>query len=189
MKQRILTALILAFVMIFPVMTTAKEIGGKNMPETLSAGTNTLALNGAGLRKKMWFKVYAGALYLSQKSGDAQKIIAADEPMAIRMHFIYDGVAAKKMIKGWNEGFDAGTEGNTAPIKEQIARFNGFFTEEAKEDDIYEVVYLPGEGVSVFMKGKKKGTIPGLEFKKAVFSIWLGKKAANKKLKKGMLGK
>jgi hypothetical protein len=33
-----------------------------------------------------------------------------------------------------------------------------------------------------------KGTIKGLDFKKAVFSIWLGEKPADSKLKKKMLG-
>jgi hypothetical protein len=39
------------------------------------------------------------------------------------------------------------------------------------------------------MKGALKGTIKGIDFKRAVFSIWLGEKPADAKLKKGMLGK
>jgi hypothetical protein len=40
------------------------------------------------------------------------------------------------------------------------------------------------------MKGAKKGTIiQGVDFKKALFSIWLGDQPADKNLKKGMLGK
>jgi hypothetical protein len=109
--------------------------------------------------------------------------------MAIRMHFIYDGVSSEKLIEGWNEGFGKATGGNIGPIKKEIDAFNAFFTEEAKENDIYDIVYIPGEGVSVTMKGVLKGTIQGLDFKKAVFSIWLGDDPADSKLKKGMLGK
>jgi hypothetical protein len=43
--------------------------------------------------------------------------------------------------------------------------------------------------VRVSIKGEVKGTIKGLDFKKAVFGIWLGEKPADAKLKKGMLGK
>ena len=33
------------------------------------------------------------------------------------------------------------------------------------------------------------GTIRGLDFKKALFAIWLGEKPADNSLKQGMLGK
>ena len=167
----------------------AKEIGGVNLPDTLKAGNEELLLNGAGLRTKFVVKVYAGGLYLKAKNSDAQKIIAADEPMAIRMQFIHDGVDAKKLIEAWNEGFANGTGGNTAPIKAEIDKFNSFFSQEAKKGDVYDIIYVPGQGVEVQIKGKVMGTIAGFEFKKAVFSIWLGEKPADNSLKKGMLGK
>ena len=181
------------FVMVLAVFVAAssvaaKDIGGVNLPDSLTAGKNQLLLNGAGLRKKLFVKVYAGGLYLTQKNKDAQKIVSADEAMAIRMHFIYDGVSADKLIAAWNEGFENATGGNISPIKKEADAFNAFFTEEAKKGDIYDVVYVPGEGVSVYIKGNLKGTIKGLDFKKAVFGIWLGEKPADKDLKNGMLG-
>jgi hypothetical protein len=183
------------FAIVFSLFLTAslagaEEIGGANLPDSLMAGNTKLILNGAGLRKKAVFiKVYAGGLYLQGKSTEAEKIIAADEPMAIRMHFIYDGVSSEKLIGAWNEGFEKATGGNLAPIKKQIDAFNALFTEEAKEGDIYDIVYTPDGGVSVTMKGVLKGTIKGLDFKKALFAIWLGDDPADSGLKKGMLGK
>ena len=167
----------------------AKEIGGASLPESLTAGEDQLLLNGAGFRKKLFIKVYAGGLYLKQKDTDPQKIIDANVPMGIRMHFVYDGVSSKKLIKAWDEGFNNATRGNVAPIKAKIDKFNSFFSEEAKKSDIYDIIYIPEQGVSVSMKGKLKGIIKGIEFKKALFGIWLGEKPADKNLKKGMLGK
>jgi hypothetical protein len=167
----------------------AKEVGGVNLPDTLPAGKEQLVLNGVGLRTKMFIKVYAGGLYLRKQDGDAQKIVNADEPMAIRLHFIYDGVSHEQLIEAWNEGFASATGGNIAPIKESIDKFNSFFTEAARKGNIYDVIYTPGEGVTVIIKGKVMGTIKGLEFKKSVFAIWLGEKPADKSLKQGLLGK
>ncbi len=164
----------------------AKEIGGVNLPDTLTAGKDQLVLNGAGLRKKFVVKVYAGALYLLQKSNDVAKIVSADEPMAIRMHFIHDSVAPDKLIAAWNEGF---AKTNTSAIKAQIDKFNAFFKQDAKKGDIYDLVYLPGQGVSFSINSKMIGTIEGLEFKKALFGIWLTDPPADKDLKAGMLGK
>jgi len=183
-----LLIIFLAVLMLTP-MAFAAQIGTVTLPDSLMAGADTLLLNGAGFRKKLFIKVYAGGLYLKQKSADAQTIIDADDPMAIRMHFIYDGVSSKKLIDGWNEGFNNATGGNVATLKTEIDQFNAFFTEEAKKNDIYDIVYLPGEGVRVSFKGELKGTVKGLDFKKALFGIWLGEKPADGKLKKGMLGK
>ncbi len=186
MKKMLIITLTL--VMMMP-MAYAKEIGGVSLPDNLVAGEDQLLLNGAGLRKKLFIKVYAGGLYLKQEMANPQEIIDADDSMAIRMHFIYDGVSSKKLIDGWNKGFNNATKGNTAPIKTEIDQFNAFFSEEAKKNDIYDIIYIPDQGVSVYMKGKLKGTLKGLNFKKALFSIWLGEKPADAKLKKGMLGK
>ena len=65
------------------------------------------------------------------------------------------------------------------PFKTEIDQFNSFFTEEAKKDDIYDIIYVPEQGISVYIKGELKGTIKGLDFKKAVFAIWLGEKPAD----------
>ncbi len=172
------------------VLTTAAlavRIGGVTLPDTLKAGNNTLILNGAGLRKKLWFKIYAGGLYLLKKNNNQNQIINGDEPMAIRMHFIYDGVSSKKMVNAWNEGFEAATNDNVVPIQKEIKQFNAMFNVEVKEGDIYDIIYLPAEGVSVYYNGKKLGTIPGLAFKKALFGIWLCDDPADSGLKEGML--
>jgi hypothetical protein len=178
---------ILAVFMMSP-MAVAKQVGKVTLPDSLMAGTNELLLNGAGFRKKLFIKVYAAGLYLKEKQTDPQKIIDADTPMAIRMHFVYSDVSSKKLVDAWNEGFKNGTDGNISHIKSEIDTFNSFFSENAKEHDIYDIIYVPQQGVSVYIKGQSKGTIKGLNFKKAVFSIWLGEKPADTNLKKKMLG-
>ena len=89
---------------------------------------------------KFFVKVYAGGLYLKGKSTDAAAIVAADEPMAIRMHFIDDGVSSQKLIATWNEGFANATGGATAALQTEIDQFNGFFSEEAKAGDVYDII-------------------------------------------------
>jgi hypothetical protein len=191
-KEEFMIRKIMVVILLVLAMTAsapAKEIGGVNLPDSLAAGKEQLVLSGAGLRTKMFIKVYAGGLYLRKQDNDAQKIIGADEPMAIRLHFIYDGVSHEQLIEAWNEGFASATGGNIAPLKESIERFNSFFTEAARKGNIYDIVYTPGEGVTVIIKGKLIGTIKGLEFKKAAFAIWLGDKPADNSLKKGLLGR
>lgn len=156
----------LMLVLILVIPLHAKEIGGIVLPETPQAGGSNLVLNGAGLRKKLFIKVYAGGLYLTERSSDAKAIVAADQAMIPRMHFIYNGVSAKKLIDAWNKSFEKGTEGNTSAIQERIDAFNALFTVEAKKGDVYDIVYRPGTGVQVVINGEVAGTIAGVEFKR-----------------------
>jgi len=162
------------------------EIGKVNLPDEMSLENDTLILNGAGLRKKLIIKVYAAGLYLPEKSNNSNTILDEDKPMAIRMHFIYKSVSEVKLIKAWNEGFELA--GTSEELQPKIDIFNSYFSEAANKGDIYDIIYEPGIGTSVYIKGELKGTIEGLDFKKAVFGIWLGDKTSLPKLKVALLG-
>jgi len=186
--MRGMASIVLVFCLLLAGSLEAREIAGVNFPDQYPVGDKTLVLNGVGLRKKLIIKVYAGGLYVPQQSGDAKAIWEADQPMALRMVFIHDGVEAKKLVDAWNDGFKAATGGNMGPIQAQIDAFNALFTQTAKKGDVYEYVYAGEKGTSVIMNGEVKGVIPGLPFKQALFGIWLGESPADANLKKGLLG-
>ncbi len=184
---------IIAAVFVFLFLTggfaAALEKAGVTIPDTVTVDGHTLVLNGAGVRTKFIIKVYVGALYVTEPTENAAAVIRADEPAAIRMHFIYRKVDEKKLINAWNEGFDRATDGETAPIQRKIEAFNALFTTPAKKDDIYDIVYIPGKGTRVTRNGKLLGVVPGHDFKKALFGIWLSEKTAVPGVRKGMRGK
>ena len=189
-EERIMNKIAALVVLLLGGMVSAKEIGGVTLTETLSAGGENLVLNGAGLRKKLFVKVYAGGLYLKAKTTDAPAIVASDEPMAIRMHFLY-GVSAKRLIGAWNDGFKAALGKDRGSLQAKIDAFNALFQRKAEKGDIYDLIYTPGSGVALVINGENQGKVEGHDFKKAVFSIWLGEKLADGNLesvKKGMLG-
>jgi predicted small secreted protein len=167
----------------------AKEISGITMPEALQADGAALVLNGAGVRTKFFMDLYVGGLYLKQTQGDAEKIIAADDPMAIRLHIISSLITSEKMEAATREGFVNATGGAAVPLAERIESFIAVFREKINKEDVYEFVYAPGAGTKISKNGKLKTTIQGLDFKKALFGIWLCAKPAQQSLKEQMLGK
>lgn len=182
--------LLLAAAVLIPLSTAwAIEISGITVADTMETEETELLLNGAGIRKKFFINVYAGALYLENKEAEPEAIINGDAPMAIRMLFIHSKVTAKKLIKAWNDGFAKATGSNIGPIRREINAFNELFNEDALKGDIYDIVYTPGAGTEIFIKGTRRGVIEGLYFKKALFAIWLGEDPADASLKKGMLGR
>jgi hypothetical protein len=55
--------------------------------------------------------------------------------------------------------------------------------------DTLAFTYVPATGVEVTVKGTARGTLPGDDFARALFSIWLGKEPPNEDLKAGLLGR
>jgi len=161
------------------------KISDVNIPGTLSNG---LVLNGAGIRSKFFFDLYVGGLYLKKKNSNALEVIETDEPMAITLHITSSLISSKKMMDATIEGFENSTKGNLKPIQKEIDKFVDVFKDEIKNGDIYDFIYRPNTGVQIYKNSKLSTTIKGLEFKKALFGIWLCDKPAQESLKKEMLG-
>lgn len=165
-------------------------INDVTLPATMKAGDGTVLLNGGGVRKKLFFKLYVGGLYLSSKSSDANAIINADEAMAVKLQITSGMISSENMSEAITEGFENSTNGNTAPLKSKIDAFvNTFKKSEIVEGNVFDIVYVPGVGVESYKNGKLEGTIEGMDFKKALFGIWLSNKPADEDLKAAMLGK
>jgi len=177
---------LIAFVICANVSMAQTKVGDVTLPNTVTLSGEEMNLNGAGMREKMWIDLYAGGLYVQTKSSDAVEIINADASMAIKLHIVSGMVSQDKMIGAVTDGFEKSTLGKATTADK--AAFIACFNDEITKKDVFDIVYSGGK-TTVYKNGKEKGSVKGLEFKKALFGIWLGKKPADKDLKKGMLGK
>ena len=166
----------------------ARDIGGVTVAESLEGSDGVmLLLNGAGIRTKVFFKIYIAELYLQNPGTDAKAVLADDSQKRMVMHFLYDELTKEKMVEVWNEGFAA----NASPdqltaLKERIQQFNDMFVTVKKGDQVV-LDYLPGAGTKVTIAGTEKGLVPGKDFNDVLLSIWLGEKPISADLKKQLL--
>ena len=163
------------------------KINGITFPNTYTAGKDNLVLNGGGTRVKYWIDAYVAGLYLTAKSKDAAGIVSANTSMCIKLNIVSGLISSSKMIDAVEEGFKKSTHGNTAPLKDKIEKFKNAFTDPIKKGDVFDIVYT-GEKISIYKNNTLKTEIEGLDFKKAVFGIWLGDDPSDSDLKAGMLG-
>lgn len=161
------------------------ELAGVKMPDQATLGGQTLVLNGMGLREKYFFDIYVGGLYLPTKTKDGAAAISSDVPKRIVMHFIYSDVPADKVRETFSEGFENAPGG--AAMSAQVDQINGWMVDLTTGDEIV-IDYVPGTGTTFKVKGATKGTIPGTDFMKALFNVYLGPTPPTAKLKAGMLG-
>jgi hypothetical protein len=180
--------LAIALACVAPCPVNALDLDGITIPDTLSHSGHNLILNGAGWRTKLWMKIYACALFLPEKSSNAQSIIEADEAMCVRMHFVYKKVPKDTMMEMLTGGFQKSTGGNTAPIADRIEQLASQLPDEILKGDVVDLMYIPGRGIVCYYNGKYRGESPGLDYKQAVFGIWLGNDPINEKLRQDILG-
>lgn len=181
---------VVAMSMLFVATAHAKDPKPIQMPNEMSVAGAKLELNGKGTRKKFFFPVYEGALYLNKKSKNASEIIAADDAKAVSMNFLRT-VPRAKLLEAFSEGFDANNskEKVTAQknnIDQMVVMLNHI--EKVVEGQTLTFTYHPKSGTQMLLDGKLLGTIAGKEFQQALFAVWLGSNPPSEDLKKGMLG-
>ena len=173
-----------------PVMGQTTKYFGEPVPNTLDANGTTLVLNGAGLREKYWLDMYVGSLFVQSKTSDAKSVITADKPMAIRLQIVSSLITSDKMIDACTEGFEKSAKDGYKTSQAKKDQFmNVFKKDEIVDGNNYNIVYTPGTGTQIYLGGKLKDTITGLDFKKALFGIWFCSEPADEDLMEGMLGK
>tara|TARA_B100000401_G_C52736936_1_gene686345 strand:+ start:332 stop:898 length:567 start_codon:yes stop_codon:yes gene_type:complete len=186
MKLKYLIAVFCTF-FILTNFSAQKNIEGVDFPETMTVNNTSLVLNGGGLREKYFtLDLYVGALYLKATSKNADKIIMADENMSIRIVIVSSMVTRERFIEALEDGFKNTTAGKSTP--EQIAMFKKYFKDPFVEGDEIILNYHQSDAVYLYKNGKERGSFKGLDFKQALFGIWLGGKPADTSLKEDMLG-
>ena len=163
----------------------AASLAGVTLPDTATVGGQSLVLNGLGLREKFYFDIYVGGLYLPAKTTAASSAIDQDVPKRLVMHFIYKEVTAEQLVEAYEEGT---AKNPAAPAQaENLTKLHGWMEAVHPGDEVV-FDYVPGTGTSVTVKGASKGTIPGADFMKVLWSVYLGSNPPTTALRSGMLG-
>lgn len=169
--------------------TMAREIVGIELPETMQLTTEAapLVLNGAGIRKKLFFKIYVAGLYLPQHQTRPEVILGLPGPKRLRMHFLYKQVERDKLVAGWQEGFEKNlTVSELQKVAPRLAKFNQLFRT-MRHGEVIDLDYLPKEGTLVRFNGELQGPIEGADFYAALLRVWLGENPADPDLKTALL--
>ncbi len=182
--------LVVILTIIMSVLTLGAQVAGVDVAETMVVGEKELKLNGAGVRKKAFLSLYVGALYTGERAEDSSWAVEGDEEMSVQLHIVSGVISNDAMREAVEEGFESSaTKEERAVLNERIEAFIEVFNEEINKGDEFIFNYLPDRGVEVLKNGVHLTTVEGLDFKRALYGIWLGDKPADKNLKKAMLGR
>jgi len=173
--------------LLFASQSFALEVAGVQMDQTVTVHGQQLKLNGYGIRKKFFVKVYIGSLYASKHLASAAEAYGDTGSKLIRMNFLHSKVAKEKIIEAFNEGFT-----NNSPDlagSAEVKKFLGLFTADFIHGDVVDLAIGADGSVSASHNGRHLGTVTSPKLGRAVLAIYLGEKPADASLKSGMLGK
>jgi long-chain acyl-CoA synthetase len=167
----------------------AAEVAGVKVDERITVAGSELVLNGAGLRTKVFIKVYVGALYAGQKSTSAAALLDSTGPRRMSMRLLRD-VDSDALYGALADGLKANhSEAELAALKPQIDQFAGIMKKigNARTGDTVGIDFA-ADGVGVSFNGESRGRVAGAPFAKALLKVWLGDNPVDAGLKKALLG-
>ena len=169
----------------------AVEVKGVKFGDTYQVANQSLQLNGAGVRVKMIFDVYAAGLYVTKKDKTAAGVISQTGAKGMQMVLLRNLTGqefAESMVAGFKKN---ATEAEMAKyqgrLDEMLALMKTFGS--VKKGTTIHMNLVPGVGTRVLVDGAQKGAdIPGDDFFNAILKIWLGKSPVDDDLKEALLG-
>jgi len=182
MKKLLIALLLLGLAL----PASAQELAGVSLDRTITLQNRSLTLNGAGIRKKFFVKVYVGALYAANRLSSADTALKDSGDKLIRMRFLHSRVEKQKIVNAFAEGF----RDNSPAVagSPDAKRFLDLFRKDFIKGDTVDL-FLGGDGtVSASHNGSLLGSLRSPALAKAVLAIYLGEHPADDDLKTGMLG-
>ncbi len=185
------TQLLLAMVvLVLAGPGSAAEIEGVTFSDAITFSEpvdQTLELNGMGLfRYRILFRAYVAALYLPAGVPGTRAL----EDVSRRLELNYFWPIASVDLTRAADHFLEAQLGREAllPLRERISTLHRAYRDVAPQDR-YSLTYFPGVGTELALNGESLATIPGADFARAYFAIWLGARPLDEALRDGLLGR
>ncbi len=181
-----MTALLLALSLAAP---TVRDVYGVQVPESVFVSGRMLFLNGTGLRRKAFFKVYVASLYLEKAPDrDPKSVVESDQTKRVDMAMLRD-LDRGKIVDAVREGFEKNSRAQMPQLQQRLDKFVAQIPD-LQEGQRLTIVYAPGQGTTVAVgEGEARTAIEGKDFADALFRVWLGDEPVDSDLKDRMLGR
>ncbi|MFZ5562539.1 MAG: chalcone isomerase family protein [Thermodesulfobacteriota bacterium] len=163
----------------------AAQINGAVFEKESYINQKRLTLRGAGLlRYLVVIKAYAGAFYLDE---DLPPDRALDDAARRLVLHYFHAIPADGFAKATTTMIEKNvTPAQFARMAPRIDQMNALYRDVAPGDR-YTATYIPGTGTELALNGRSLGTVPGADFSRAFFSIWIGAHPIDKGFRNDLL--
>lgn len=178
----------LLFVAVFLVSADV-EVSDINYKSNDKFLNEEFVLNGVGIREKWFLDIYTIGLYVKAKSKVGSVLLDSDANKYVRIVIVSGLITVERFNNGLNDGFEKSTQGNTEPIKDEIAMIRKGFGTDFKVDDEFIVYFDKSGETRIYKSGKETVAVPANKtFQKALLGMWIGENPILNRLKEELLG-
>ena len=166
----------------------AAEIEGVTFSDTIRVAkdpTYSLNIYGLGLlRYRIVFRGYVAALYLPDGSSGNQAL--SNLPRRLELSYFWSiagqdfALAAEQLLAKQL------TPPELTALRPRINSLHQAYVD-VEPGDRYALTYIPDVGTELRLNGERLATVPGQDFAKAYFSMWLGENPLDQGLREDLL--
>lgn len=153
MLRRVLSALVLGGA--FTGAWASVDVAGVPLDDTVTVGGVPLKLNGAGYRKRGYFKIDVTALYLQQKANSLEAVENA--PGAKRLELvIQQDITGSQASRYFLIDFEASaTPAEFAKLITEVSQVGDIYSAlpKIKKGDVVNLDWIPGKGLIATLNG------------------------------------
>ncbi|HAF54511.1 MAG TPA: chalcone isomerase [Thauera sp.] len=190
--HRFIRTLLTAAILSAGTVQAAVQVGGVDYPPELRAYKDTLTLNGAGLRTRLGFKVYAMGLYMRAPLTDAAAIIADEGEKRIRIVLTRDLEASQfgdALLAGLQKNHEPAELAALKPATDALVQALSAVGDVRSGTEIL-LDRLTNGATRLIVSGEQRGgDIADARFYPALLRIWLGDQPADHQLRDALLGR
>lgn len=165
----------------------AMEVAGVAIEPSVTLDGRILKLNGSGIRKKFFIKIYVGSFYTAMRLATSSEVLNDSGGKLVRMKFVHSKVERVKITDAFSEGLT-----NNAPDlagSGEVRKFISFFTDDFVKGDTVDLALGADGTITVRHSGRLLGSMKSPRLAHGILAIYFGPKPADEDLKNGMLGK
>jgi hypothetical protein len=174
-----------------PALAATVDVAGVRLEDRVTVAGKPLVLNGAGIRYKAVFKVYAAGFYVEKPANTPDGLLDQPGPKRMTITMLRD-IDSAELGKLFSRGMEDNMEkGSFAKLVPGVMRMSQVFTNHKtlKAGENFVLDWIPGTGTVLTVKGQVEGEpFKEPEFFEALMRIWLGPKPADWQLKDALLG-
>ena len=181
-----LAAIFFLAVTILAAPAQAARLSGDGFAPRIDSAASPLELCTSGTVRRLFMKALSAGLYLDRCSTPERAL--EDGSKALEILYFWS-IGAKDFADAADavlaRTFAAAELAQLRPRIDQLHRAY----RDVRPGDRYRLTYVPDEGLTLTLNGDPLVTVPGADFARAYFAIWLGPRPADEGLRADLLAR
>lgn len=181
-----LTLLLAASSLVHAMEYQIITIAGITFPSHVRQCDTVLEIRGGGKASFLGFSLYSAAFYLeSDVSTDRDELFLGTNPKQLRIEYMRE-IPKDAIVEAAEKGILKNRDNDVDALRERLDKIYDAF-HDVEKGDVYVMEYCPEQGTTLYFNGEKEINLPGQDFARAFFGIWLAEDCLSPTLRRYLL--